>query len=133
MLLRLAGAGLIALALVHLPIARRLRWCEEATRMSPVNAAIFHVHAFFICLMLVMIGLPCLVEPGVFLESSRAARWIAWSFSGFWTVRLYCQWFVYRPELWRGKRLETFLHAALTIVWAALAGLFAACGIYQLS
>src|SRR5882672_2484336 len=58
-LLRVAGAGLILLAGLHLSIGRHLNWCEDAARLSPVNAAIFHVHTFFICFVLVMMGLPC--------------------------------------------------------------------------
>lgn len=49
---------------------------------------------------------------------------MAWSFSGFWLIRLYCQWFVYRPQLWRGKRLETGIHYLFTGLWLALAVVF---------
>ncbi|MEO8351920.1 MAG: hypothetical protein ABI680_09320 [Chthoniobacteraceae bacterium] len=131
-LLRIAGAGLILLAAVHVPIGRHLKWREESERLSLVNAAIFRVHTFFICLVLVMMGLPCLFDPGVFLEASRAGRWLAWSFSAFWLIRLYVQWFVYQADLWRGKRIETFAHLWFTLVWTALAALFAACGLWQM-
>ena len=130
-LLRVAGAGLILLAGLHVPIGRHLKWREEGARLSLVNASIFRVHTFFICFMLVMMGLPCLLDPAVFLESSRAGAWLAWSFSAFWTTRLFFQLFVYSRELWRGKRMETIVHAWLTIVWASLAALFAVCGISQ--
>jgi len=66
-LLRIAGAGLILLAFLHIPIARQLQWREDAKRMSPPNTAIFHVHAFFICVVLVIMGLPSLFEPHIFL------------------------------------------------------------------
>ena len=131
LLLRVAGSGLALLAVLHIPIGRHLRWREESARLTPVNASIFVVHAFFICLVLIMMAAPCLFEPSIFLERSRAGEWFAWSFAGFWAVRLYCQWFVYRPELWRGKRLETALHWWFTIVWIALTGVFAACGMIQ--
>lgn len=131
LLLRIAGAGLILLALVHVPISRKLMWREHAARMSPENAAIFHVHAFFICVALVMMGLPSLIDPAVFLEKSRAAAWASWSICGFWLLRLYCQWFVYGSDLWRGKRLETFMHFWFTGVWLALVLVFGACGALQ--
>jgi hypothetical protein len=130
-MLRVAGAGLILLAGLHVPIGRRLKWREEALLLSPVNASIFRVHTFFICLVLIMMGLPCLVEPSVFLESSHAGAWMAWSFSLFWTVRLFVQWFGYPRNLWRGKKVETIVHAWFTIVWLALALLFALCGARQ--
>ena len=129
--LRVAGAGLILLALLHVPIGRHLQWREDAARLTPVNASIFHVHAFFICLILVIMGLPCLLDPRVFLEPTRAGAWLSWSFAGFWAIRLYCQWFVYEADLWRNKRLETVLHGSFTFLWAALTALFTACGLSQ--
>ncbi|HEV7868770.1 MAG TPA: hypothetical protein VGO90_13870 [Chthoniobacteraceae bacterium] len=132
LLLRIAGAGLLSLALVHIPIGRHLKWREDCARLTPVNESIFHVHAFFICLVLVMMGLPCLFDPRVFVETSRAGLWLAWSFSAFWTIRLYFQWFVYRAELWRGKRMETSMHWTFSFIWAGLAVLFAACGAWQM-
>jgi hypothetical protein len=131
LLLRVAGAGLILLAALHVPIGRRLNWRDEGARLSPVNASIFRVHAFFIALVLVMMGLPCLLDPSAFLERSRAGAWLAWSFSVFWTIRLFFQWFVYPWNLWRGKRMETFVHAWLTLVWFSLAALFVLCGAWQ--
>lgn len=131
LLLRLAGAGLIGLAILHIPIGRHLKWREEMARLTPVNASIFHVHNFFICLVLVMMGLPCVFDPAVFLETSRAGAWMSWSFAGFWAIRLYFQWFVYQADFWRGKRLETRMHWWFTFVWLALTVLFATCGSVQ--
>lgn len=128
-LLRAAGTGLILLAIVHIPISKQLKWREDAARLSAVNEAIFHVHALFICIVLVMMALPCIFEPAVFLEKSRAARWLAWSFSGFWALRLYTQWFIYPVSLWCGKPFETKMHWFFTFVWLSLASLFAACAI----
>lgn len=132
-LLRLAGAGLILLAVLHVPISRHLKWREQALLLSPVNASIFRVHTFFICLVLVMMGLPCLVDPSVFLEYSRAGAWLAWSYAVFWATRLFFQWFVYPTDLWRGKKFETIAHACFTVVWLSLAVLFAICGARQAS
>lgn len=126
--LRFAGAGLILLALLHVPIGRQLAWKEEAARMSRVNETVFHVHAFFICVVLVAMGLPCVLDPGVFLEPSRASAWGCWSLTGFWAARLWCQGFVYRPSWWRGKKLEAALHWWFTVVWMYLVAVFGACG-----
>jgi len=37
-LLRVAGVGLILLAWLHVPLSRRLKWREEASLLSPINA-----------------------------------------------------------------------------------------------
>ena len=131
LLLRITGAGLILLSVLHIPIGRKLAWREHAARMSPENEAVFHVHTFFICVVLVLMGLPCLLDPMVFLEKSSVAAWVTWSICAFWLLRLYCQWFVYRSHLWRGKRLETFMHAWFTVVWVFLVFIFGACGAVQ--
>jgi len=83
-LLRIAGGGLILLALLHIPIGRKLRWSEDSRNLTPVNAAVFQVHTFFICLVLGLMGLPCLMEPAVFLTPTRAGTWVSWSFATFW-------------------------------------------------
>lgn len=131
-LLRVAGAGLIVLALAHLPMSRSLRWREEAALMSPASEAVFHVHTFFVCVVLVMMGLPALLAPRVFLDRTAAGSWLAWSYATFWAIRLYVQWFVFPAELWRGKRLETVMHGVFTVVWVGLTVLFATCGLVQL-
>lgn len=129
--LRIAGLGLIALAILHVPIARHLRWKEDAARMSETNADIFHVHAFFICVALTLMGLPCLLDPAVFLEKSRSGAWGAWSLAAFWALRLWCQWFVYRRTLWQGKRFETAMHWFFSAIWLGLTTLFGICAAHQ--
>ncbi len=130
-LLRIAGSGLLLLALLHVPIGRHLGWREDCGRLTPVNASIFRVHTFFICLVLVLMGLPCVIDPAVFLTPTAAGRWLCWSFAGFWGTRLYFQWFVYEADLWRGKRMETSVHWWFTFVWISLTALFAICGAVQ--
>lgn len=130
-LLRLAGIGLIVLTVLHIPIARQLRWREDVERLTPVNASVFRVHTLFICLVLLLMAAPCLLEPMVFLERTRAGAWLGGLFAIFWTCRLFAQWFIYPADLWRGKRLETSIHLWFTLIWAALAALFASCFLVQ--
>lgn len=131
LILRVAGAGLLLLSLAHIPIGRHLGWREDAARLSPVNADVFRVHTLFICVVLVIMGLPCLLDPHIFLERTRAGAWLCWSFAGFWAIRLYCQWFVYAPVHWRQKRFETMMHGFFTAIWLGLTLLFLACGLLQ--
>lgn len=131
-LLRFAGGGLILLAIIHIPIGRTLKWNEDAKNMSPANEQIFHVHTFFVCLCLVLMGLPCLIAPEIFIERSMAGKWVTGALATFWAVRLYCQFFIYRADLWRGKRLETCLHWGFSAVWLSLALLFGVCLLLQM-
>jgi hypothetical protein len=130
--LKTAGLGLILLTFVHLPIGRYLHWREDARNLSPENEQIFHVHTFFICLSVLMMGLSCLLAPMIFVEKSQAGLWVSASLAVFWGMRFYFQFFVYRRELWRGKRLETIVHWSFALIWLLLALLFALCVMIQL-
>ena len=131
-LLRIAGTGLILLAFLHIPIGKKLGWREDARKLSPVNEQVFHVHTFFLCLIIILMGLPCLFMPAIFLEKSFAGLWVSASFAVFWAMRLFFQFFVYRSDLWRGKRLETFVHYLFAMIWFSLATLFGASVAIQL-
>lgn len=130
-LLRIAGGVLLLLAAIHRPIGQRLKWREESLLLSPVNAAVFQVHTLFICLVLILMALPCIFAPGIFLERNRAGSWLAWTFAAFWTARLYVQWFVFPRTLWLGRKFETKVHLLFTAIWIYLAGLFVICAAHQ--
>ena len=115
--LRLAGLLQILLALLHLDFPRRFRWREELASLSLLNRQMFHVHTFFVCLVLVLFGALSLLAPDALLEPTRLARLVLFGIALFWAVRLYCQWFVYDPRLWRGQRFETTMHFVFTAVW----------------
>lgn len=125
LLLRIAGIGMGALALVHLPIARSLGWDEDVRRLKPVNEAIFHSHLFFLCLGLVLLAIALAFGAPAFVERSALGRWIAGVLLVFWTFRLYRQWFGFPQSLWRGKRFETRIHLAFTAVWVMVVTVFA--------
>jgi hypothetical protein len=132
LLLRVAGAGLILLAFAHIPIGKILKWKEDGRKLSPVNEQVFHVHTLFLCLIIFLMGLPCLLAPSILLEKSPAGLWVTGSFAVFWAARMYSQFFIYRSDLWRGKRLETFVHFLFAIIWISLAFLFGLCAAIQL-
>ncbi|MFN0127426.1 MAG: hypothetical protein ACKV19_12150 [Verrucomicrobiales bacterium] len=131
-LLRIAGAGLVMLAFLHIPIGRKLRWREDGRKLNPENEQVFHVHTFFVCLTVILMALPCLIAPSVFLVKSEAGMWVSGSLAFYWGVRLYCQFFVYRTDLWTGKRLETLVHCCFAMIWLSLTSLFGACLLLQL-
>lgn len=130
-LLRAAGAGMMLLAVVHIPMSRQLGWREDAARMSPANESIFHVHTFFVCVMLAIMGVRALFAPQIFIEHTVAAAWLSWTYAVVWALRLYVQWFVFPAALWRGKRFETIMHGLFTVIWTALTVLFVTCGLVQ--
>jgi hypothetical protein len=116
--LRVVGGCLLALALAHPYFGRHLNWNADAARLSPVNRQVFHVHTFFICLTLLMMGALALFFPETLTTPTPLARLVLIGHTAFWAIRLFFQWFVYDTALWRGHRLNTAAHLLFTLLWA---------------
>ena len=123
--LKVAGVGTIVLALAHLAFPRRLEWREELARLSLLNRQIFWVHTFFVCLVLVMMGLLSVLATDLLLAPTPLARWVVGGFAVFWGARLFVQWFVYDSRLWRGNRLYTQVHVLFSAGWVYLTWVYA--------
>lgn len=124
--LRIAGALQLALALAHLFFPRRFDWGRELARLSLLNRQMFHVHTLFVCVVLAMFGALSLLAPEALLEPTALSRLVLVGIAAFWALRLYCQWFVYDPVLWRGHRFETIVHIACTLLWLYLTAVYVA-------
>ena len=129
-LLQIAGAGQIGLALAHAAFPKPLKWHEDTSKMSPVNRQIFWVHTYFVALTVGLLGGLSLCCTDVLLAPSPLTRPVLGGYVIFWGFRLYCQHFVYKPELWRGKFLETCVHVFFTFLWAGLTLLYAAAFVF---
>jgi hypothetical protein len=57
--------------------------------------------------------------------NNSLSRVVLGGLSFFWATRLYCQFFVYRPELWRGNTLHTMAHVLFTLLWTLLTAVYA--------
>jgi hypothetical protein len=118
--LRIAGILLLLLAALNTQLPRRFGWRQELAAVSLFTRQVFFVHAFFIALLLVLLGLLYLLFPERLLQPGGLGGVIAWGSLVFWGTRLAFQLFVYSPELWRGKRLHTLAHALSSLLWAYL-------------
>ncbi len=125
LLLQAAGIAQIVLALLHLYFPKRFRWKEEAALMSRLNEQIFHVHTFFVCLVLVLFGLLSLFLPSELLRGDLLARSVSGGISFFWFCRFFAQLFVYDSALWRGRTLETTMHFFFIFFWSGLSTIYA--------
>lgn len=81
------------------------------------------VHAAFIAVVVLLMGLLCLTSAAD-LVSTVLGRRICMMLGVFWTLRLAVQLFVYSPSLWRGKLFETTVHIVFSLLWAYSAGTF---------
>lgn len=123
--LRIVGALMALLVVMHLFVPSRLRWREELARLSTINRQIFHVHTMFIVLLLALFAGLFVVYAEALLEPAPLSRAVLGGLTIFWTLRLLTQWFVYSPEVWRGNRFNTTVHAVISLVWIYVAGVCA--------
>jgi hypothetical protein len=115
--LQLIGIIQIALALVHGIFPRYFGWRGELAPLSLINRQMMYVHTFFIALTVGLLGLLCLSSAPELVQTPLGRR-LSVGMAVFWGIRLVCQFFVYSPALWRGKRLETAVHILFAGLWA---------------
>ena len=123
--LRIVGGALIVLALAHPLFGRHCDWKNDAAKLSPLNRQIFHVHMFFICLVLVMMGVLSAFYPHALLPPTSLGKLVLMGLTIFWATRLIFQWFVYDWALWKGHRLNTTVHIVFTLLWTYFTVVFA--------
>jgi hypothetical protein len=119
----IAGWLQVGLALIHFIFPRYFKWKEELTVLSLINRQLMYVHTFFIALVVLLMGILCISAPGDII-TTRLGKFLSLGLFVFWTTRLFFQFFVYKPGLWRGKRFETTIHILFTIIWIYLASVF---------
>lgn len=123
LVIKINGLVLVLLALLHVGFPRYFNWQQELKSLSLVNKEMMQVHTFFIALVVLLIGLLCFFEPHA-LVSSLLGKKISLGLAVFWGVRLFFQFFVYSPQLWRGKRFETVMHLVFSLFWLNLTSIF---------
>jgi hypothetical protein len=124
-LLRVAGVSLLGLFILNFFVPKQFHWREEMARLLLINRRIFQVHAIFIAMILLMMGLLLVLIPGALLQPQALARAVLLGLTVFWAARLIMQLFFYDAALWRGKRFETAMHIAFSGLWIFLSVTFA--------
>ncbi len=81
------------------------------------------VHTFFIGLIVFLIGILCLTSARDLIET-RLGNTVSCGLALFFTIRLFFQFFIYSPELWKGRKFETFMHVLFSLFWSYVSGVF---------
>jgi hypothetical protein len=121
--LTIIGILLMVLALIHIPFPKYFNWKNELKDLSLINRQMMQTHTFFIALSVFLMGFVCLTSPKD-LISNPFGQTISLGFAFFWSVRLFFQFFVYSPKLWRGKKFETSMHVIFSLLWIYLTVIF---------
>jgi hypothetical protein len=121
--LQLAGALLVMLSLLHIVFPRYFKWDKEFAQVSPINRQMMYIHAFFISLVVLMMGILCLTSAGELMHT-KLGNDIALGLGIFWLIRLLFQFFGYSTLHWKGKRKETCIHVLFSVLWIYLCIVF---------
>ncbi len=116
--LQIVGVLQWLLAALHFVLPQRFGRKEDLARLSLINRQIFIVHCMFIVLLLLLLGALNVFYTDLLLAPNPLAPVVLSGLGIFWTVRLYAQWFLYSPKLWRGNRFNTIMHYTFTAMWA---------------
>lgn len=121
--LKTIGFLLMALALVHVIFPKYFNWTKELASLSLINRQMMTTHTFFIALTVFLMGFFC-VTSTLDIIHTPLGRKISFGLGIFWVIRLFFQFFVYSPELWKGKKFETIVHVFFSILWIYLSVIF---------
>jgi hypothetical protein len=116
------GAVLILLAILHIFFPKRFEWKKELAGLNLLNNQMMYVHTFFVALTIFLMGLLC-----IFCTADLFTKFgskIAFGMFLFWVIRLFFQFFVYSPKLWKGKKFETIIHILFSVLWTYFSWVF---------
>jgi len=128
--LQIAGTLQMLLAFAHFGFNRRFGWREELQKVSLFTRQVFFVHMRFLMLVLAGFGIVSLFCADDLLTPGRLPRVLLGGLTIFWVVRLYCQFFFYHPDLWRGNAFNTKVHVLFGMLWVFLTAVYAT-ALYQ--
>ena len=121
--LKIIGVLLVLLALLHVIFPSYFKWKAELSILSDINRQMMYVHAFFIALVVFLMGILCLTSSTE-LSTTNFGRKISFGLGIFWLTRLFFQFFGYTSAVWKGKTFETTVHVFFAFLWTYLSGVF---------
>ncbi|MFF7995793.1 hypothetical protein ACFZDG_39235 [Kitasatospora xanthocidica] len=123
--LRLVGAALVAMGLVHAVLPRAIGWPKDLSGTTLLTRQVSYAHLFFIGLTCVLLGLLPLCLAPELLAAGRLGTALLAGQTLFWGLRWLFEFAVFSPKLWRGDPLRTAAHLGLSALWTWVTAVFA--------
>ena len=121
--LKLIGLIMLVLAFVHIIFPRYFDWANELRSLSLINRQMMYVHAFFVALVVLLMGVLCLTSAASLVETPLGRR-LCFGLGLFWGCRLIIQFVGYSSRLWKGKVFETAVHIVFSLLWVYFSVVF---------
>ncbi|MFF4019935.1 hypothetical protein [Streptomyces sp. NPDC001843] len=123
--LRLVGVALIGMGLLHVVLPRILGWPDDLGNTSLLTRQVSYAHLFFIGLTCVLLGALPLAFARELLSGDPLPTVLLCGQTLFWGLRWVMEFAYFSPRLWRGHRLRTAGHVALSVLWTWVTVVFA--------
>jgi hypothetical protein len=121
--LKTIGLLCIGMGLIHVIFPKYFNWEKDLQSISLINKQLMYVHAFFIGLIVLLIGVFCIYSSEDIIHT-KLGKQLALGLFIFWFIRLLFQFFVYSPKLWKGKLFETSVHIIFSCLWTYFSSVF---------
>lgn len=116
----IAAVAQLGIAILNLFIVRLLHWKELLDRVPLLMREVFHVHSWFISIILTIFAVMTLrFAPE--MSTNEVCRWLAAAIGLFWAFRTGLQVFYYSSAHWRGQTGRTVIHVVLLLLYGAMA------------
>jgi len=90
---------------------------KELPALSLINQQLMDVYTFFIALIVLLIGVFRVYSTSDILHTGLGHQ-VSFGLFIFWCTRLVFQFWVYTPNLWKRKLLESAIHIVFSLLWA---------------
>ena len=128
--LLLAAAGQLCIAMLNFALVRIMRWKDDLARVPLLVREVFHIHAWFISItLLIFAALTFRFAGEMAAVSEPVYRWVACSIGSFWAIRAVLQVTYYSSSHWRGIASRTAVHIILLAVYSGFAAVYFAAGL----
>ena len=131
-LLEIAALAQLSIAVLNLFLARLMAWREAIIQMPLLVREVFHVHAWFVSITLVIFAaMTFRFAREMAGGGDPVCQWLAAGIGCFWLIRTILQITYYSSSHWRGQLGRTVAHVTLLIIyggfsaaylWAAFGG-----------
>ncbi len=112
----------MGIAILNLFLVRIMNWKEDLNRLPLLIREVFHVHSWFISLILTLFAVMTWRFGAEMARGTNpACTWLAGGIGIFWLFRAFLQIGYYSSSHWKGRVDRTLIHIACLIVYGGMA------------
>ncbi len=115
-----AGVVQLFIASANFVLPSMLHYRENLEKVAPIIRQIFHVHCFFIVLVLLGFAAICFGYPDELCGKTSLGRFMSGFLALFWLLRVAIQFVYYDSSIKRQNRLGNFVFTVSFIYLAAV-------------